>query len=103
MKTISFRSSIPLLFILGLSVFSCANQTPNSATTMTIEKTPPTNTNYDTATFGAGCFWCVEAVFMELEGVVSVTSGYAGGSVKNPTYDDVCSGLTGHAEVCRIV
>ena len=54
------------------------------------------------ATFGAGCFWCVEAVFLELEGVVSVEAGYCNGSVENPTYRMVCSGLTGHAEVCQI-
>lgn len=54
------------------------------------------------ATFGAGCFWCVEAVFLQLEGVVAVESGYMGGSVENPTYEQVCSGFTGHAEVCRI-
>lgn len=57
----------------------------------------------DTAIFGAGCFWCVEAVFQELKGVISVSSGYMGGKVKNPTYKEVCSGLTGHAEVCRII
>lgn len=55
-----------------------------------------------TATFGAGCFWCVEAVFQNLEGVVKVESGYSGGSIKNPTYREVCSGMTGHAEVCQI-
>ena len=54
------------------------------------------------ATFGAGCFWCTEAVFLRLEGVTAVESGYAGGFVKNPTYEAVCSGETGHAEVCRI-
>ena len=54
------------------------------------------------AVFGGGCFWCTEAVFDELEGVVSVTPGYAGGNVKNPTYERVCSGETGHAEVIRI-
>jgi peptide-methionine (S)-S-oxide reductase len=54
------------------------------------------------ATFGAGCFWCVEAVFEELDGVLSVESGYAGGHVPNPTYEQVCSGDTGHAEVCQI-
>lgn len=57
----------------------------------------------DTATFGAGCFWCVEAVFQELNGVMSVTSGYMGGHVKNPTYKEVCGGQTGHAEVAQIV
>lgn len=58
---------------------------------------------YDTATFGAGCFWCVEAIFQQLDGVVSVVSGYSGGKIANPTYREVCSGLTGHAEVCQIV
>ncbi len=57
----------------------------------------------ETATFGAGCFWCVEAVFQQLKGVQSVTSGYAGGTTKNPTYEQVCSGTTGHAEVAQIV
>jgi len=54
------------------------------------------------ATFGAGCFWCVEAIFQDLKGVVAVESGYAGGKIKNPTYKEICSGLTGHAEVIRI-
>ena len=52
--------------------------------------------------FGGGCFWCTEAVFDELRGVISVISGYAGGEVKNPTYEQVCGGCTGHAEVIRI-
>lgn len=54
------------------------------------------------ATFGAGCFWCVEAVFLDLKGVKSVESGYSGGHVENPTYKQVCSGNTGHAEVVQI-
>ena len=57
----------------------------------------------DTATFGTGCFWCTEAIFKELEGVISVTSGYSGGSVPNPTYKEVCTGETGHAETVQIV
>ncbi len=60
-----------------------------------------TSSKTDTATFGAGCFWCVEAIFQELNGVISVTSGYTGGRIANPTYKEVCSGLTGHAEVCQ--
>ncbi|RMF57266.1 MAG: peptide-methionine (S)-S-oxide reductase [Calditrichaeota bacterium] len=55
-----------------------------------------------TATLGAGCFWCVEAIFRNLDGVKRVVSGYAGGSVENPTYQQVCSGTTGHAEVVQI-
>jgi peptide-methionine (S)-S-oxide reductase len=58
--------------------------------------------NRKTATFGAGCFWCVEAVFQMLDGVDKVVSGYAGGEVDNPTYKQVCEGTTGHAEVCQI-
>ncbi|KAB1185086.1 MULTISPECIES: peptide-methionine (S)-S-oxide reductase MsrA [Haloferax] len=54
------------------------------------------------ATFGGGCFWCIEAAFKELDGISSVTSGYAGGSVENPTYEQVCSGNTGHAEVIQV-
>ena len=55
-----------------------------------------------TATFGAGCYWCVEAVFEQLEGVESVVSGFSGGHVDNPSYEAVCAGTTGHAEVCQI-
>jgi peptide-methionine (S)-S-oxide reductase len=54
------------------------------------------------ATLGGGCFWCVEAVFQRIEGVISVKPGYAGGSVKDPTYKQICSGNTGHAEVAKI-
>jgi peptide-methionine (S)-S-oxide reductase len=54
------------------------------------------------ATLAAGCFWCVEAVFQKLKGVEKVESGYMGGTLKNPTYKDVCTGQTGHAEVCQI-
>lgn len=61
------------------------------------------NTKLDTATFGEGCFWCTEAVFERLEGVKSVISGYSGGTVPNPTYEAVCTGRTGHAEVTQIV
>lgn len=56
----------------------------------------------ETATFGSGCFWCTEAIFQQVDGVLRVESGYSGGKVKNPTYKEVCSGLTGHAEVIRL-
>lgn len=55
-----------------------------------------------TIILGGGCFWCIEAVFQKLEGVIKVTSGYIGGSVENPTYEQVCSGTTGHAEVIKV-
>ena len=60
------------------------------------------NQNLEIATFGAGCFWCVEAIFSELRGVNKVYPGYTGGHKSNPTYQEVCSGTTGHAEVIRI-
>ncbi|MEJ2700281.1 MAG: peptide-methionine (S)-S-oxide reductase MsrA, partial [Desulfuromonadales bacterium] len=57
----------------------------------------------ETATLAAGCFWCVEAVFSRLRGVEKVVSGYAGGTVPNPTYEEVCSGTTGHAEAVQVI
>jgi peptide-methionine (S)-S-oxide reductase len=56
----------------------------------------------ETAILGGGCFWCTEAVYLDVKGVVSVTSGYAGGAVPDPTYEQVCAGDTGHAEVIKI-
>lgn len=58
--------------------------------------------NSEIITLGGGCFWCLEAVFVELQGVTKVVSGYAGGSVPNPSYEQVCSGATGHAEVTQV-
>ncbi len=58
---------------------------------------------YEVITFGAGCFWCTEAIFQRLKGVVKVESGYSGGNVPNPTYEEVCTGKTGHAEVVQIM
>lgn len=63
----------------------------------------PTGAKTETATFGTGCFWCTEAVFQELKGVIKVTSGYSGGQAINPTYEEVCAGTTGHAECLQIV
>jgi peptide-methionine (S)-S-oxide reductase len=61
------------------------------------------NTATDTATFGTGCFWCTEAIFQQLDGVIKSTSGYSGGHVANPTYKEVCTGNTGHAEVIQVL
>ena len=61
-----------------------------------------TEQEIELATFGAGCFWCVEAIFERLEGVADVRTGYTGGRIENPTYDDVCSGKTGHVEVVQV-
>ena len=60
------------------------------------------NTTYETITLAGGCFWCIEAVFDEMKGVLSVDSGYANGHVANPSYQAVCTGMTGHAEVAQI-
>jgi len=60
------------------------------------------NNEMQSATLGSGCFWCTEAFFLKLKGVESVVSGYTGGKVKNPTYREVCTGLTGHAEVVQV-
>jgi peptide-methionine (S)-S-oxide reductase len=63
----------------------------------------PMNTNHaEFATLGGGCFWCLDAVFQRIPGVIAITSGYAGGSTENPTYQQVCTGATGHAEVVQI-
>jgi peptide-methionine (S)-S-oxide reductase len=92
-----------------LSLISCAftegkNKTMSNSSNLT---SSVANINEgvvtDTATFGAGCFWCVEAIFQQVEGVLKVKSGYCGGHVKNPTYEEVCSKTTGHAEVAQIV
>jgi len=74
----------------------------DSKTDTNMDTTQAVPENLDTATFGAGCFWCVEAVFVELKGVYSVVSGYTGGHVKNPSYKEVCRETTGHAEVAQI-
>lgn len=94
--------------LVSITLLSCAlRESPqknmsndlmaNSLTTSTSSR------DTDTATLGTGCFWCTEAVFQQLKGVLKVTSGYSGGSVVNPTYKDVSSGTTGHAEVIEIV
>lgn len=71
---------------------------------LTAQNIKPKNMNEELqiATLGSGCFWCTEAFFLKLNGVESVVSGYSGGKVKNPTYREVCTGLTGHAEVVQV-
>ena len=67
-----------------------------------VDMSPAGNENTEKATIGGGCFWCIEAVYERIEGVVSVVSGYAGGDTENPTYREISSGKTGHAEVVQI-
>jgi len=91
------------LFITGIGLWTHAQiHQQETAKKMSQEENKLSNENLASATFGAGCFWCVEAVFQELEGVEKVISGYTGGVVKNPSYKEICTGMTGHAEVCRI-
>jgi peptide-methionine (S)-S-oxide reductase len=87
--------------MLFASLTSCARS--QKKTTEYMDNIPNKGSNTDTAVFGGGCFWCVEAIYVELKGVISVTSGYSGGSVENPSYRQVCTGTTGHAEVCQII
>jgi peptide-methionine (S)-S-oxide reductase len=113
--------SIPFLS-LPLLAFACTCITPLETTTMAADSTTtptppgeaagetasaagpstPKPTKLETATFGEGCFWCTEAVYQRLRGVKSVVSGYSGGHVDKPTYQQVCTGATGHAEVIQI-
>ena len=83
------------------TMVSCAQPQKN---TSNMSNTPiPAGIKTETATFGEGCFWCTEAFFQRLEGVLQVKSGYGGGFVKNPTYEQVCDKNTGHAELAQIV
>ncbi len=94
-----------LMAVISLS--SCAQSQKKETSTMNtkidpVSQSQTSTSQLDTATFGAGCFWCVEAQFQMLEGVAKVESGYSGGHVKNPSYKEVCNGTTGHAEVCNV-
>jgi peptide-methionine (S)-S-oxide reductase len=100
MKTFHLTLMLLTLFGVGCS----AGDSPNTGTNaVTFFKVPPVPDGDQVVILAAGCFWCTEAIFQQVPGVVSVTSGYSGGTVKNPTYDMVCTGTTGHAEVSRIV
>ena len=101
------RSLIDLVFLIGaFPVFAGCQQpsqknvnTPQEPAFQTISNVK----NLDTATFAAGCFWCVDAQFRLLKGVENVISGFTGGHVKNPSYEEVSTGTTGHAEACNII
>lgn len=91
--------------VLFLTTFTSCAQKENRNNIMSSEMniSLPAGLKTDTATFGTGCFWCTEAIFQELDGVLKATSGYSGGQVENPTYKQVCEGNTGHAEVIQVV
>jgi len=86
------KTNSTLVALLALSSLMCHAQTEKKMESKELK----------TATFGAGCFWCTEAVFLSVNGVTKVVSGYSGGKVKNPSYREVCTGMTGHAEVTQI-
>lgn len=84
-------------WILAALFLATSVQAQRNSQNTTMEKQ-----SSEKATFGSGCFWCTEAIFQNVDGILKVESGYSGGKVKNPTYKEVCSGLTGHAEVIQL-
>ena len=106
-----FRVPLGLLAVLAVSLAAFRSFQEDTTSHMTFPAPDPEVVRADApspgqrtelATFGSGCFWCTEAVFQQLKGVEKVVSGYSGGSVSNPTYQQVCSGRTGHAEVIQV-
>jgi len=91
---------ISLIFAALLATSCSQKQTTNNTTN---SFSMDTSDSLEIATFGAGCFWCIEACFSQLNGVNQVLSGYMGGATENPTYKDICTGKTGHAEVAQIM
>ncbi len=94
-----------LIIAVASVVTSCAQKNSTNKTNSKTNSIPvmSENAKLDTITLGGGCFWCVEAIYQRLNGVITVTSGYAGGKRANPSYEQVSSGATGHAEVVQIV
>ncbi len=90
------KNNSKILFVLVLIISSTLQAQKNQKNTKNMSD------KIAVATFGNGCFWCTEAIFQQLKGVQKVMPGYTGGSLKNPTYKEVCSGLTGHAEAIQI-
>src|ERR1700694_975895 len=88
---------------LGFCTFFACNSEKKYKTMSSSLINANTGEKTDTATFATGCFWCTEAIFEELNGVLKVTSGYSGGNVPNPTYKEICTGETGHAECVQVV
>jgi peptide-methionine (S)-S-oxide reductase len=93
----------PILIALSMLTLSACQPKPSTSNNVKAKETMTNNKQLDTATFGGGCFWCMEAVYQDLRGVEKVESGFSGGHVKNPAYKEVCNGTTGHAEVTQII
>ena len=114
MKIFSATMYLLSLAVLAASLTACSDRVNPSLDGKTMKKTelPESSekettqaresSSRETATLGAGCFWCIEAVLEEIEGSSDVTSGYMGGTIENPTYEQICTGLTGHAEVVQV-
>jgi peptide-methionine (S)-S-oxide reductase len=98
-----FQIALMLFACLGAGCSADDSQTTKTNDKVTFFTVPKVPEGDEVITLGAGCFWCTEAIFQQVPGVISVTSGYSGGTAKNPTYNQVCTGTTGHAEVSRIV
>lgn len=93
-----------LISVISLNaLFACNSEKTYQVMSSSLNQSMEKIDKVETATFGTGCFWCTEAIFEQLNGVVKVTSGYMGGKVKNPTYKQVCTGETGHAECVQVV
>ncbi len=103
MKHLLWLALAPVLFLSTAMAESTAKPDAPAASPSAPAPRPTVPPGAETITLGAGCFWCTEAVFQQIPGVLSVTSGYMGGTVKNPTYQQICTGNTGHAEVAQLV
>lgn len=103
MKGLTKKVSFVLILIAHI-LFSCSQNTSVSQPLMSTQKQLEMNSEHlDTITLAGGCFWCVEAVYQQLNGVEKIVSGYTGGTIKNPAYREVCEGTTGHAEAAQII
>jgi peptide-methionine (S)-S-oxide reductase len=96
------KTSTAIILFSSLLFFAAAGDAGAAAMSTDNHSNATSAPTLETATFAGGCFWCSEAIFQNLQGVTSVMSGYTGGTVENPTYEQVCSGTTGHAEAIQI-
>ncbi|MEO8664859.1 MAG: peptide-methionine (S)-S-oxide reductase MsrA [Ignavibacteria bacterium] len=102
-KNIIIIAALVLISACGFKSINSKDQNTNETkSNSTISTKKGDNTNLETATLAGGCFWCIETIFNDLKGVEKVVSGYSGGTTSNPSYEQVCSGNTGHAEVVQI-
>jgi len=102
MKTKPFSFFFLLATLLAFSCAQSQERKPEVKKSSQPDKTQKINSNMEVITLGAGCFWCIESIFQNLKGVEKVVSGYSGGQTSNPTYKEICTGTTGHAEVAEI-